>query len=106
MVMAGDIAMMVKIVIGGAIAVAVVSIFPPLTSYEPPKPTKTSRTMPPSALQDNGLSFCRETMQGVDCGCFAQKAGEVLGSARERAAGWTYVDQWDLARAQATESCS
>ncbi|MBS0126133.1 hypothetical protein [Thetidibacter halocola] len=101
-----DAGLAIKIVLGGAVAVAVISLFPPLTAWTPPERTGPGRDAPQQVVQDNGLGYCRETLPDADCACFARTAGEVLNGGAPRAAGWEYADRWDLARAQATEECS
>ena len=103
----GDAGLALKIIIGGALAIAGASVFPPLTAWEAPAATQArARDVPAHVLKDNGLQWCRQSLPGVDCACFARKAGEVLTDGRDRAAGWSYADTWDLARDQAAGSCS
>jgi hypothetical protein len=101
-----DVGLAIKIVLGGAVSVAVISLFPPLTAWTPPQRTGPEQGVPRQVTQDNGFGFCRDTLPGADCACFARAAGEVLNGGALRAAGWDYADRWDLARAQATEECS
>ncbi|MFW2587715.1 hypothetical protein [Sagittula sp. SSi028] len=56
------------------------------------------------AIIDPGR-FCRDTMRGVDCGCFRDAAIEVLSGGQRRAAGWQYANDWQLAQVQAEQSC-
>lgn len=86
---------------------AIVSLFPPLTSFEAPVLSRAQTgSAPASVLVDNGFSYCSETMSEVDCACFAMKAGEILSKDRKRAIGWRYADPWKLAEGQASETCS
>ncbi|MEQ5868361.1 hypothetical protein J4E08_00445 [Sagittula sp. NFXS13] len=56
------------------------------------------------AIIDPG-QYCRETLSGVNCGCFREKAVQVLSARRPRAAGWHYANDWDLATSQAAADC-
>ncbi|MFW2542200.1 hypothetical protein ACN2XU_06135 [Primorskyibacter sp. 2E107] len=93
------------IFLGGGLFVTAVAQFKPLTSWEAPVDTLQTRSLP-EAAKDGGYAMCQASMPGVDCACFAQKATQVLMEDRPRASGWSYADQWELARAQASDSCS
>ncbi|WP_136439258.1 hypothetical protein [Pacificoceanicola onchidii] len=93
------------VLIGGPAFVIGVAQFKPLTSWEPPADARQTASLPEVA-KDGGYALCRETMPGVDCACFQQKATQVLQDDRPRVGGFRYADQWELAKAQASESCS
>ncbi|WP_425098797.1 hypothetical protein [Tropicibacter sp. S64] len=90
---------------GGGVFVAGVAQFKPLTSWEAPADVRQSSSISEEA-KDGGYAMCQQTLPGVDCSCFAQKASQVLMESRDRVRGWAYADQWELARVQATDSCS
>ncbi|EBA09998.1 hypothetical protein [Sagittula stellata] len=56
-------------------------------------------------LVDPG-AYCRETLSGVDCACFAGKAHQVLANRNPRVSGWHYADDWELAVGQARDACT
>ncbi|WP_417208123.1 hypothetical protein [Antarctobacter sp.] len=86
-----------------ALLVAGVSTLPPLTEGGLP------RSGPPpygaASAPADPEAFCRATLEGVNCACFAQKAGEVMSAPHKPVQGLAYANRWDLARAQAGESC-
>lgn len=86
-----------------ALLVMGVRLFPPLTQGGLP------RSGPPpvgaAAAPADPAAWCRETLSGVNCACFAQKATEVMNAPHNPVRGMVYADRWDLARAQASESC-
>ena len=51
-------------------------------------------------------AFCQGQLDGVNCGCFADKASHIMQSRKPEVAGWSYEDKWELARSQASNSCS
>ncbi len=82
--------------------VAGVQAFPPLTEGG------LSRTVHPfiaASAPEDPAAFCRKNLSGVNCACFAAKAGEVLSKPHEPIQGLSYSDRWELARGQAGESC-
>ncbi|MBV7393934.1 hypothetical protein [Mameliella sediminis] len=86
-----------------ALLVAGVNRLPPLTQGGLPR----TGSPPPglaTAPADPAL-WCRSNLTDVDCACFAQKAGEVMSTAHEPVQGMAYANRWDLARAQAGQSC-
>lgn len=56
-------------------------------------------------LVDPG-AYCRETLSGVDCACFAGKAHQVLANRNPRVSGWRYANDWELAVGQARDACT
>lgn len=95
---------LVTILTGGAIS-AGVSTFAPLSTWEVPTEKTQTVAVRSSAFEDS-LAMCRAQLSGVDCGCFAQKSSEILKSDAKRSMGWSYANKWELARMQATKSCS
>lgn len=88
------------LVIGGL--VVGVQAFPPLTEGG------LARTVDPyiaASAPKDPAAYCRQNLSGVDCACFAAKAGEVLSKPHEPIQGFSYADRWQLARGQAGESC-
>ncbi|MBW4983095.1 hypothetical protein KZZ07_11135 [Mameliella sp. CS4] len=86
-----------------ALLVVGVNQLPPLTQGGLP------RSGPPpfgavSAPADPA-AWCRANLSDVNCGCFAQKADEVMSAPHERLQGLSYANRWDLARAQAGAGC-
>ncbi|MGP6088013.1 hypothetical protein [Antarctobacter jejuensis] len=82
--------------------VAGVQAFPPLTEGG------LARSVHPvvaSGAAADPAAYCRENLSGVNCACFAQKAGEVLSKPYDPIQGLSYADRWDLARGQAGDSC-
>ncbi|QRF65726.1 hypothetical protein [Ponticoccus alexandrii] len=82
-------------------AVGAVQFLPPLTAYEAPMGRKDAQ----GRARLDELSYCRANLPGVDCGCFAQKAMQVMAQDSARVRGWSYTDRWDLALSQAADSC-
>lgn len=86
-----------------ALLVAGVSTLPPLTQGG------LTRSGPPpygaASAPADPAAFCRANMTGVNCACFAQKTAEVMNAPHKPVRGLVYADRWDLARAQAGESC-
>lgn len=80
-----------------------VQMFPPLTQGGLP------RSGPPpvgaEAAPADPAAWCRSTLTGVNCACFAQKAAEVMSAPHAPVQGMVYADRWELARAQASRSC-
>lgn len=77
---------------------------PPLT-----QPTVVEFERNPSegrAAAFNPSDFCASAMTGVDCGCFAQKAGEILSNNKKRVVGYAYANPIELAISQGQEGCS
>lgn len=87
---------------GVGTVVAGVSQLPPLT--EGRLPPSVAPYGVESAPTDTRL-YCRDTLTGVDCACFAQKADEILESPYQPVQGLTYADRWELARDQAESGC-
>lgn len=86
-----------------AVLVAGVSTLPPLTQGGLPRggtPVVNAASAPADPA-----AFCRETLDGVNCACFAKKAGEVMSAPHDPVPGLAYADRWDLARSQAGDSC-
>ncbi|THH35262.1 hypothetical protein E4Z66_15685 [Aliishimia ponticola] len=50
-------------------------------------------------------SFCEQRLDGVNCVCFARRAGQVLAHDSPRAMGFAYADPNDLARDQGSDGC-
>lgn len=90
---------------GGSLFVAGVAQFKPLTAWEAPLDTAHIENISDEA-KDGGYGMCLASMPGMDCGCFAQKARQVLREDRPKVSGWRYADQWELAKVQASDSCS
>lgn len=86
-----------------ALLVAGVSTLPPLTEggLTPSGPPPYGAASAPA----DPAAFCRATLSGVNCACFAQKTAEVMSAPHKPVPGMAYADRWDLARAQAGESC-
>ncbi|MEN9062089.1 hypothetical protein [Ponticoccus litoralis] len=82
-------------------AVGAVQFLPPLTAYEAPLGRKDAQGR--TVLDE--LSYCRATLPGVDCGCFAQKAVQIMAQDTPRIKGWTYADPRALALSQAADRC-
>lgn len=80
-----------------------VRVFPPLTQGGLP------RSGPPpvgaEAAPADPAAWCRATLSGVNCACFAQKAQEVMSAPHRPVSGLVYADRWELAREQARDSC-
>ncbi len=51
------------------------------------------------------FSYCSTNLEGVDCACFAGRAGQVMTHERLEIRGAERIDPAELARLQATESC-
>jgi hypothetical protein len=84
-----------------AVALVVGFSFPALTERgaADPKSAQVQETVA------NERERCKSSLDGVDCGCYAQKAGYLKTQAGPKAAGGRYVDQTDLARSQAASGC-
>jgi hypothetical protein len=97
--MPSESALALTIVIGSAAAIGAVQFLPPLTA--------PGGAGPPAVVAQARRSqdFCQRSLTGVDCGCFAQKAAEVMAEDRPRAGGWSYADRWQLALAQGSAAC-
>lgn len=90
------------ILLSAGALVAVVQLLPPLTSYEPPVNSKNRQG---EYIVDE-YAWCDENMPGMDCGCFAARAREVMSEDSPRVQGWSYADKWQLALSQAGDNCS
>lgn len=93
---------LVAIVVCGSILLAANSV-PPLTQ---PTAPETVTHVNRHAAQFNPVDFCASAMSGVDCGCFSQKAGEILSTNNERVMGYSYANPIDLAISQGRKGCS
>lgn len=80
-----------------------VRVFPPLTQGGLPR--SGSQPVGADAAPADPAAWCRATLSNVDCACFAKKATEVMNTPHDPVYGLVYADRWDLARAQATQSC-
>lgn len=76
---------------------------PPLTE---PTVTEIETRATSRAAGFSPKEYCASAMTGVDCGCFVQKAGEILSTDRERVLGYAYANPIDLAISQGQEGCS
>lgn len=93
--------LLATIVCGALVAAA--HTLPPLTQPGSPINFKNGHD---SAANFDPTEYCQNSMSGVNCACFAQKAAQVLAQDRERVSGFAYADQVDLAVAQGEDSCS
>lgn len=85
-----------------AILVSGIQLLPPLTEGGLP------RSVPPYGAEsapDDPEAWCRANLPGVNCACFAQKAGEVMSEPHEPIPGMAYANRWELARTQAGDGC-
>ncbi len=99
--MAGEFTTAVYVIAGIGFIVGGAFALPPLTEPE-------SADLPPQARGvgvQQELSYCRNNRLAVNCHCFAQKAGQILANDEPRALRTNYIDQTELARAQAMDSC-
>ncbi|PYG28283.1 hypothetical protein C8N36_11258 [Pelagimonas varians] len=90
------------ILVCGSIVFAAHSI-PPLTQPTAPSVAKHVNSR---AANFNAVDFCASALSGVDCGCFSQKAAEILSTENDRVMGFAYANPIDLAISQGQESCS
>ena len=98
--------LMLGMLIGGAATVAAVSFVPPLTQWEAPQRSATAFTVPEGVMTDYGKGYCEAQLSGVNCECFSHTAREVLTAENPARLGISYADGWELARVQASDSCS
>ena len=99
--MTGEVALPLYAALGGAIILAIVFSFPPITTGSGSRAT----TAQYEADVAQELAYCREGLSGVDCKCFASKAVEILSNEKVKIPGLNYADPHDLARDQASQAC-
>jgi hypothetical protein len=103
--MTSEAAIALAVLLGGGVLVASVQLLPPLTSWEAPEARKAGQGTDWLDGAESEHAYCTARLPGVNCACFADKAGEILRDDSQRFAGWAYADKLDLALAQATDSC-
>lgn len=89
------------ILLSAGTLVAAVQLLPPLTSYEPPVNQKNRA----GEFVVDEYAYCRANLPGMDCGCFAERAVQVMEEDSPKVQGWSYADKWDLALTQAGDTC-
>lgn len=92
------------VLVASALLLMAVQTVPPLTQVSvPPPPPLDARVL--TARMDEA-AYCRDHLSGVDCICFAYRAGLVLNAPRDPLPWLTYADRWELALGQARQSCA
>lgn len=86
-----------------ALLVAGVNQLPPLTQGGLPRSGPPPRGA--ASAPADPIAWCRANLPDVNCGCFAQKADEVMSAPHDPLPGAAYMNRWDLARAQAGKGC-
>ncbi len=93
-----SVAFLVSAVVIGAFAM------PPLTTSSASVPTDVSEEVFEQTMSTE-YGFCRQLGERVNCLCFARTSSTILTAGQERVPGMLYMDQTELARLQASESC-
>jgi hypothetical protein len=78
--------------------------FPPLTSGGNASSTDLSQASFDAIISEE-LEHCRANPGAINCRCFANISGNIMGHAEPRVAGAVYADKRELARGQAGDSC-
>ena len=98
--------MRLVLVAAAVMSVVIYGIFlmPPLTSGGSSIMPGVSQEALDQAVGDE-RAYCEASGRGVDCACFAGKAGLIRAAEGPRIPGALYPDQKQLARDQAASSC-
>ncbi len=103
--MSTEISIAIAVFLGGGALVAGVQALPPLTNWEVPVTPKDTQAVDWLDGAPTEFAYCQQRLRGVDCGCFADKAGQILGDTRPQAMGWSYANKMDLALNQSARAC-
>jgi len=103
--MTSEVSIAVAVVFGGGVLVAGVQALPPLTSWESPVTQKYGPVTDWLDGAPSEFAYCQQRLPGIDCGCFADKAEQILRNNRPEVTGWSYANRMDLALNQTTNAC-
>ncbi len=86
---------------GVGVALIVGSTFTPVI----PRGEGRTGSLASEAHAAEQYAFCDDTLDGVDCACFAGRAGQVMSHEALEIRGAETINRTELARMQAMESC-
>lgn len=102
--MPGDYRILLSLVLGGAVVVYCIFLFPALTSGDAGGSAEVSQAEF-DAVVSQEMAFCLGQSSDMNCQCFAKMSGTIQVHDEPRVFGAVYADKQELARGQAEHSC-
>ncbi len=99
--MFGEYGLAIGLTLGVAVILGIGSTFTPIVPRGEGQPAEAG--FAEAAAQEYG--YCARNLDDIDCGCFANRAGQVMTHNAPTIRGAETIDRTELARMQATDSC-